>query len=145
MVNKVKLPSRKEFITLVACLLLWLVVTVAFVGFRPEHPMLALLIASLFLASEKTRKLVMALMPFAVFAVSYDWMNIVPNYEVNPVDVRGLYEAEKSLFGITTATGVVTPNEFFGIHNCAFMDFMAGVFYLCWVPVPIIFGILFLF
>lgn len=141
MTNRIKLPSRKEFLILVACLLLWLVVTVMFVGFRPEHPMLALLIASMFLASEKSRKLVMALMPFAVFAVSYDWMNIIPNYEVNPVDVRDLYEAEKSLFGITTATGVVTPNEFFGIHNCAFMDFMAGVFYLCWVPVPIIFGI----
>lgn len=135
------LSSRKETMTMTVCLVLWLVVTVVFVGFRPEHPVLALLIASMFLASRQSRKLVVALMPFAVFAISYDWMNIVPNYEVNPVDVRGLYEAEKSLFGITTAAGVVTPNEFFGEHNCAFMDFMAGVFYLCWVPVPIIFGI----
>ena len=60
MTNRIKLPSRKEFLILVACLLLWLVVTVMFVGFRPEHPMLALLIASMFLASEKSRKLVMA-------------------------------------------------------------------------------------
>lgn len=135
------MPSRREIVTLVLCLIIWLAVTIAFVGFRPEHVFLALLIASMFLASEGSRKLVMALMPFAVFAVSYDWMNIVHNYEVNPIDVKGLYEAEKSLFGIATASGVVTPNEYFAEHNCAFMDFMAGVFYLCWVPVPIIFGI----
>ena len=141
MANLFQLPSRKEIVTLVLCLVLWLVVTMAFVGFRPEHPVLALLIASMFLATKQSRNLVMALMPFAIFAISYDWMNIMPNYEVNPVDVRGLYEAEKSLFGIATASGVVTPNEFFGIHNCAAMDFMAGVFYLCWVPVPIFFGI----
>ena len=106
MTKFIKLPSRQEMVTLVVCLALWLVVTMTFVGFRPEHPVLAMLIATMFLASEKSRKLVMALMPFAVFAVSYDWMNIVPNYEVNPVDVRGLYETEKSLFGIATASGV---------------------------------------
>ena len=68
-------------------------------------------------------------------------MNLLPNYEVNPVDIRGLYENEKSLFGISTAAGVVTPNEFFAVHNCPTMDFLAGFFYLCWVPVPILFGI----
>lgn len=40
-----------------------------------------------------------------------------------------------------TAQGVLTPNEFFHIHHCAVMDFMAGIFYLCWVPVPILFGL----
>lgn len=40
-----------------------------------------------------------------------------------------------------TAQGVLTPNEFFNIHHCAVMDFMAGIFYLCWVPVPILFGL----
>ena len=36
----------------------------------------------------------MALLPFAVFGISYDWMNIVPNYEVNPIDIEGIYNAE---------------------------------------------------
>ena len=47
----------------------------------------------------------------------------------------------KSLFGIASAAGTLTPNEFFALHNCRLMDFMAGIFYLCWVPVPILFGI----
>lgn len=139
--SKFKLPPTREIIILVVCLGLWLAITATFVGFRPEHPLLAILVTALFCLHPQTKKLVIALMPFVVFAVSYDWMNICPNYEVNPIDVQGLYEAEKSLFGISTASGVLTPNEYFNIHNCSFMDFWAGVFYLCWVPVPILFGL----
>lgn len=139
--TKFKLPPTREIIVLVVCLGLWLAITATFVGFRPEHPLLAILVTALFCLHPQTKKLVIALMPFVVFAVSYDWMNICPNYNVNPIDVQGLYEAEKSLFGISTASGVLTPNEYFNIHNCSFMDFWAGVFYLCWVPVPILFGL----
>ena len=136
-----QLPPAREIIVLLICLGIWLAVTATFVGFRPEHPMLAILVAALFCIHPQTKKLVIALMPFVVFAVSYDWMNICPNYKVNPIDVQGLYEAEKSLFGIATANGVLTPNEFFAIHNWPLMDFFAGIFYLCWVPVPILFGL----
>lgn len=139
--TKFKLPPTREIIVLVVCLGLWLAITATFVGFRPEHPLLAILVTALFCLHPQTKKLVIALMPFVVFAVSYDWMNICPNYKVNPIDVQGLYEAEKSLFGITTTSGVLTPNEYFNIHNCSFMDFWTGVFYLCWVPVPILFGL----
>ena len=36
---------------------------------------------------------------------------------------------------------MLTPNEFFAAHNCKIMDFLAGCFYLCWVPLPIVFGL----
>jgi hypothetical protein len=134
-------PTRKESLTVIALLAVWLVVTGTCIGFRPEHPLMALLIAGLFFATKGSRQLVVALLPFILFAVSYDWMNLLPNYKVNPVDTQGLYEAEKSLFGITTTDGVLTPNEFFARHTSTWMDFMAGVFYLCWVPVPILFGL----
>ena len=126
---------------IIAALVVWLTVTAAFVGFRPEHPVLAILMAFMFTVSNPTRRLVVALIPFAIFGISYDWMNMLPNYEVNPVDIQGLYETEKSLFGIAASGATLTPNEFFAIHNCTAMDFMAGIFYLCWVPVPIMFGI----
>lgn len=134
-------PRRKEVIICLIALTAWLAVTAAFVGFRPEHPVMALLLAALFFAGGSTRRLVMALLPFAIFGISYDWMNIVPNYTVNPVDIAGLYEAEKSLFGISTASGTLTPNEFFALHTNGILDFLCGIFYLCWVPVPIIFGL----
>lgn len=138
---RLSMPSLRESVLCAAGLLLWLVVTVLFVGFRPEHVVLALLIFALFFFNVSTRRLVIALVPFFLFGISYDWMNILPNYKVNPVDVAGLYETEKSLFGIATAEGVLTPNEFFGLHHTAFVDFLAGIFYLCWVPLPVVFGL----
>lgn len=126
---------------MLAGLVVWLAVTIVGIGFRPEHAFLAALLAGMFAASGPSRRLVVALLPFFIFGISYDWMNLLPNYEVNAVDIRNLYENEKALFGISTAAGVVTPNEFFAVHHCPTMDFMAGFFYLCWVPVPILFGI----
>ena len=134
-------PAFRDTLRCAAALAVWLVVTVLFVGFRPEHIFLALLIFGLFFVSAPSRRLVIALLPFIIFGISYDWMNIVPNYKVNPVDVAALYNTEKDMFGITTAAGVLTPNEFFGAHNCPLMDFFAGIFYLCWVPLPIFYGL----
>lgn len=131
----------RESVWCAGALILWLAVTALFIGFRPEHVVMALLIFSLFFLNAVSRRTVIALIPFFLFGISYDWMNIVPNYKVNPVDVAGLYETEKALFGIATQNGIITPNEFFGIHNCKIMDFLAGCFYLCWVPLPIVFGL----
>ena len=148
------LPPLKEAVACLAALAFWLGVTALFIGFRPEHIFLALLIGVLFFLAPATRRLVVALIPFALFGISYDWMNLLPNYEVNPVDVRGLYETEKSLFGITVADPglspgegsslgetILTPNEYFALHTHPVMDFLAGVFYLCWVPLPIFYGL----
>ena len=96
---------------------------------------------AILVAVKPTRKFALALTPWLVFACSYDGMRLLPNYEVNPIDTRGIYEAEKSLFGIGTAAGTLIPGEWFNLHNCAFADFMAGFFYLCWVPVPLGFAI----
>lgn len=141
MLKRTTRPSRRESVLMIACLIVWLSVTAAFVGFRTEHIYLAILLAAMFFASGMTRRLVVALIPFAVFGISYDWMNIVPNYHVNPVDIRGLYESERSLFGIVQGAVTLTPNEFFALHHSAVADALAGFFYLCWVPVPIAFGL----
>lgn len=135
------LPSRRESAVIAVCLLLWLAVTALFVGFRPEHLYIAIFLGAMLFATATTRRLVVALLPFIVFGISYDWMNILPNYEVNPVDIRGLYEAEKNAFGIAVQGVVLTPNEWWALHQSAVLDFMAGCFYLCWVPVPILFGL----
>lgn len=112
------------------------------VGFRPEHLWIALLLAILFFSTGVTRRLVVALLPFIIYGISYDWMNIVHNYEVNPVDIEGLYNTEKSLFGIAASDGtLLTPNEYFSLNRLPWMDIAGGFFYLCWVPVPILFGL----
>ena len=139
--RRLSLPSPAEIVWCVVLLILWVVVTVIFVGLRPEHLLLGALIFILFFLTAPTRRLLVALLPFVIFGVSYDWMNIVPNYKVNPIDVEGVYNAEKALFGISLADGsTLTPNEFFALHTNKVADFFAGIFYLCWVPLPVLFG-----
>ena len=135
------LPPAGESLPVLVVSALFLVLTGVFVGIRPEHFLLVGLFLLLFFAGRTTRKLAVALLPFIIFGVSYDWMRVWPNYEVNPIDVRGLYEAEKSLFGIQAGGQTLIPCEYFALHHCGAADFMAGIFYLCWVPVPIAFGL----
>jgi len=136
------LPSRRESTAAATAIAIWLGVTALCVGLRPEHLWLAILLGVLFLACLTSRKIVVALLPFIIFGISYDWMNIVHNYEVNPVDIEGIYNTEKSIFGIAASDGtVLTPNEFLAMHTNPVLDFLGGFFYLCWVPVPILFGL----
>lgn len=135
------LPPVREALSVLVVSALFLLLTSVFVGIRPEHFLMVGLFLLLFFAGKTTRKLAVALLPFVIFGVSYDWMRVWPNYEVNPIDVRGLYEAEKSLFGIHVDGQTLIPCEYFALHHCSVADFMAGIFYLCWVPVPIAFGL----
>ena len=134
-------PPVRETVLLVVITLAFLLLTATCIGLRTEHFLMTGLFLVLFFAGKTTRKLAVALLPFVVFAVSYDWMRVYPNYRVNPIDVQGLYEAEKSLFGISVNGDTLIPCEYFAIHHWPVADFFAGVFYLCWVPVPIAFGL----
>ncbi len=64
-------------------------------------------------------------------------MRIYPNYMVNPVHLSEPYQIEKDLFGIQTASGILTPNEYFLENGSSFLDFITGLFYLSWVPLPL--------
>lgn len=136
-----RFPSRKETLTVVIVSIMFLFLTAMLVGLRPEHILIFLLFLSLFFISPNTRKLAVALIPFMLFGISYDYMRIYPNYQVNSIDIKGLYDLEKSLFGINEGGNIITPCEYFSIHHCTIADAFAGIFYLCWVPVPIAFGL----
>lgn len=62
------------------------------------------------------------------------------NYAYRPVDTAPLHHSEKSLFGIQYAGNVLTTNEFWLCHGNTFPDVLCGIFYLCWVPIPLAFA-----
>jgi membrane-associated phospholipid phosphatase len=68
-------------------------------------------------------------------------MRVIPNYEISPVHIQQPYLIEKALFGINSGNSIITPNEYFVIHNNSFFDFLAGLFYVNWVPIPLMFAI----
>lgn len=86
--------------------------------------------------------IVVVLLPIGVFAGLYFLLGKWPNYLFNDIDVEGVYNLEKELFGITMGEGVtVTPCEYFKVNHWAVMDVLSGLFYLCWVPLPVLYAI----
>lgn len=141
MLEKQSLPTLKETWLVLGISAVFLTLTAVFVGLRSEHLLIIALFGVLFFASPATRKLAVALLPFIIFGISYDWMRVYPNYMVNSIDVKDLYDAEKAFFGLTIEGVRLTPNEYFALHHNSIADFFAGIFYLTWVPVPILFGL----
>lgn len=131
----------RESVPAVVVTMLFLILTALCIGLRPEHLLMAVVFLALFFAGKASRKLAVALLPFFIFGISYDWMRVYPNYMVSPIDIKGLYEAEKSLFGLFFGDVTLIPCEYFALNHCSTADFLAGIFYLCWVPVPIAFGL----
>lgn len=138
---EISLPTLREMVVSVTISVIFLILTAIFVGYRPEHSILIGLVLVMFFFNQNTRKLVVGLLPFLLFGISYDWMRVYPNYMVNPIDVQDLYNLEKSLFGISSGGHTLIPSEYFAIHHIPFLDFLSGVFYLGWVPIPLAFGV----
>lgn len=134
-------PSRKESVWTLGIVILYLAATFIFMGLRMEHVFMAFLFLVLYFSSEYTRKFAVALIPFIIFGISYDWMRICPNYTVNSIDIRGIHQLELSLFGMHDGAKVVIPGQYFYMHHCVIADVLSGLFYLCWVPVPLAFGV----
>lgn len=117
-------------------LLSWLLI-----GFRPEQLFLVILCNVLFFASVATRSFVTAFSIFIIYWIIFDYMKAFPNYRYHAVHIESIYKLEKSIFGIHQADGLVlTPNEYWQLHQHTVLDFMAGLFYLCWIPMPLSFA-----
>ena len=132
---------RKETTIVLGLAVAYLLWTSLVVGIRADHFIFLAVCLGLYFASDTTRKVVMALIFFAIYWVIYDSMRIYPNYEFNPVHVQQPYDIEKSLFGFEYGGKRVTPNEFFVDNTNPVADVLSGLFYLCWVPVPVAFAL----
>jgi len=110
------------------------------IGFRPEQLVLVGLCNAGYFLTDATRRLITGFSIFVVFWILYDYMRAFPNYAYRAVDVAQIYYAEKSLFGIASGGQLLTPNEFWLRHHQPWLDVLCGVFYLCWVPIPLAFA-----
>jgi hypothetical protein len=53
------------------------------------------------------------------------------------VHIADLYNFEKNIFGINFNGQLLTPNEYWRVNGITTMDIVGGLFYLCWIPVPL--------
>ena len=118
----------------------YLLLSYILVGFKPDQLVLLAIFNSLYFASAITRKFILGFLIFIVYWIIFDYMKAWPNYNYNAVHIADLYNTEKNLFGIYLGGKTLTPNEYWRYHGHTFLDVMAGVFYLCWIPVPLAFA-----
>ena len=134
-------PTRRHLTWLVPALTLsYFFLSYWLLGFHAEQVVLVVLVNGCYFLSGFTRRLITGFSIFLVFWVLYDYLKLVPNYLVRAVDIAPLYHAEKGLFGIHEQGQLLTPNEYWLLHKQAWLDVLCGLFYLCWVPVPILFA-----
>ncbi|RYU92009.1 inositol phosphorylceramide synthase [Mucilaginibacter terrigena] len=118
----------------------YLILSYFLVGFKTDQLVLMGIFNVLFYASVVTRKFILGFTIFIVYWVIFDYMKAFPNYNYNDVAIGSLYHAEKSLFGINLHGTILTPNEYLRLKSTNALDVMAGLFYLCWIPVPLAFA-----
>jgi len=133
--------SKKEVIIVALLAVAYLAWSGLVIGFRNDHFLLAGILLTAYFAHPVSKKILLSVFFFILYWIVYDATRVYPNFEFNPVHIQEPYEIEKALFGIMTADGVVTPNEYFLTHTHPILDFFAGIFYLSWVPVPMLFGV----
>jgi len=129
--------SVKNIIAAAAVTGLYLLTASYLIGFKTDQLVLAAIFNVLYFISRPTRKFILGFSIFIVYWIIFDYMKAFPNYNYNEVHIQDLYNTEKSLFGITIDGSRITPNEYWKINHSSFLDVMAGLFYLCWIPVPL--------
>jgi len=111
------------------------------VDFKSDQVVLVVLFNLLFYASAVTRKFITGFSIFVVYWIIYDYMKAFPNYEYSAVHIADIYNFEKHLFGIHSQDKLLTPNEYWRFNGTTFLDILTGIFYLCWIPVPMGFAV----
>nr|WP_067063116.1 phosphatase PAP2 family protein [Mucilaginibacter sp. L294] len=118
----------------------YFILSILLVGYKTDQLILIGIFNVLFYASVITRKFILGFSIFIVYWIIFDYMKALPNYNYNTVSIKSLYNAEKSLFGIKFNGNILTPNEYLRLKSTNLVDVAAGIFYLCWIPVPLAFA-----
>ncbi len=110
------------------------------IGFKTDQLLLVGLFNACFFLSAGSKKFIIAFSIFIVYWILFDYMKAFPNYRFNHVRIAELYNAEKFLFGFSHNGNIITPNEYWLQNNATWLNIAAGIFYLCWIPVPLAFA-----
>jgi hypothetical protein len=136
-VNQGPVVNAKSIITISLLSVGYLLLSAWLVGFKPQQVTLLIIFNTLFYVSAITRKFIVGFSVFVVYWIIFDYMKAFPNYNVTAVHIADLYNLEKHLFGINYQGHLLTPNEYWKVNSTTTLDIIAGLFYICWIPVPL--------
>jgi hypothetical protein len=101
-------------------------------GISIIHIIIYLIIISLYLISERTRRFALAILIYLSYLLVYDALHVIPNYTVSKVHIEDIYLLEKRTFGIISNGQLMTLNEYFKLHHKPLLDILTGICYLNW-------------
>ncbi|RZA00079.1 MAG: inositol phosphorylceramide synthase [Sphingobacteriaceae bacterium] len=133
--------SLRSVLTVSLLSIAYLLLSCQMVGFKIDQVVLVVLFNLFFYATPISRKFIIGFSIFIVYWIVFDYMKAFPNYNFNTVHIGDLYNFEKHIFGIHYNGSLLTPNEYWRVNGSAFLDVLTGIFYLCWIPVPMAFAV----
>ncbi len=114
-------------------------------GFRSDHLNLGVAILALSYGGPKARVLLRFLMPLILTGIVYDSQRFYSDFIRGPIRVEEPYLFDKYFFGIPTANGVLTPNEWWQLHTHPVLDIITGFFYLFFIAIFVLMAAYFTF
>ena len=139
-IRRMEVYSGRNVLLIASLGAVYLALSYFLIGFKPEQVFLVGLFFLLYFLSAPTRRFILGFSIFIVYWIVFDYMKAFPNYHYNPVHIESMYQAEKNIFGIFYQGSHMTLNEFFLRKGNTPLDITAGLFYLTWIPVPLLFG-----
>lgn len=137
--NSVKI-NFKSVIIVSLLSVAYLLLSSFLIGYKSDQLTLVFIFNIMFYLSAHTRKFILGFSIFIFYWIIFDYMKAIPNYNYNTVHIADLYHFEKHLFGIHLNGNLYTPNEYLRIKGTTFLNVVTGLFYLCWIPVPLSFA-----
>lgn len=103
-------------------------------------------ILALYYFGPKTRTFLGYIFPVFLTGMIYDSMRYYADYIRSPyIRVQEPYRFDQFFFGIQTATGTLTPNEWWQLHTHWSLDLVTGFFYLAFVGIFMLIGVYYRF
>lgn len=136
-VNHGPVVNARSIITVTLLSVAYILLSSWVVGFKSDQVVLLVIFNACFYLSAISRKFIVGFSVFIVYWILFDYMKAFPNYNINTVHIADLYNFEKHIFGINYQGHLLTPNEYWKIHATTILDIIAGLFYICWIPVPL--------
>jgi hypothetical protein len=130
-----------QSVIIVSCLsIAYLLLSIFLLGYKIDQLVLIFIFNTLYYLSPITRKFILGFSIFIFYWIIFDYMKAFPNYNYNQVHIADLYNFEKHLFGIQSNGKLLTANEYLNLKGTTFLNVFTGLFYLCWIPVPLSFA-----
>lgn len=104
-------------------------------GLRPDLFVFSVVPLVLYYLGPKFHGLLGFVLPLCLISAIYDSQRYYADYIRGPIHVQEPYLFDKRFFGIPTAEGVLTPNEWWQKHTLAVLDFACGLAYIIFIPI----------